>query len=77
MKIEHKPNFELKKYTPYLTLLGELWVFKSPRYTGVTVCFCTGSYAAAAAGRRFCSRDDFWTTFGISFIFGTIVGPDR
>ena len=23
-----------------------------------------------------CSRDNFWTTFGISFIFGTIVGPD-
>ena len=23
-----------------------------------------------------CPRDNFWTTFGISFIFGTIVGPD-
>ena len=23
-----------------------------------------------------CSRDNFYTTFGISFIFGTIVGPD-
>ena len=23
-----------------------------------------------------CSRDNFWTTFWISFIFGTIVGPD-
>ena len=26
---------------------------KSPQYTGVTLCFCTGSYAAAAAGHRF------------------------
>ena len=23
-----------------------------------------------------CPRDNFWTTFWISFIFGTIVGPD-
>ena len=25
---------------------------------------------------EFCSRDDFWTTCWISFIFGMIVGPD-
>ena len=37
-----------------------LWnIIMSPRYTGVTLCFCTGSYAATAdaadatAGRRF------------------------
>ena len=49
-----------------------------PGIPGVTLCFCTGSYAAAAraAGRRLCPRDNFWTTFWISFIFGTIVGPD-
>ena len=59
----------------YITLLSH------PSILGVTLCFCTGSYAGAAAGRRppaadSCPRDNFWTTFGISFIFGTIVGPD-
>ena len=24
----------------------------------------------------FCLRDNFWTTFSISFVFGTLVGPD-
>ena len=41
--------------------------------------FCTGSYAAAgaaAAGATAADRDNFWTTFGISFIFGTIVGHE-
>ena len=43
---------------------------------GVTLCFCTGSYAAAPPAAASCPRDNFWTTFWISFIFGTIVGPD-
>ena len=29
-----------------------LLIIKSPQYTGVILCFCTSSYAAAAAGRR-------------------------
>ena len=42
-----------------------------PGILGVTLCFCTGSYAAASggAGRRFCSCDNFWTTFWLSFNF--------
>ena len=50
-----------------------------PGIPGVTLCFCTGSYAARPAppaAADSCSRDNFWTTFWISFIFGTIVGPD-
>ena len=52
-----------------------------PGIPGVTLCFCTGSYAAAAAAAAaddddFCPHDNFWTTFWISLIFGTIVDPD-
>ena len=36
-------------------------IIKSPWYIG---------------GADACSRDNFWTTFWISFIFGTIVGPN-
>ena len=66
-----------------LTGLGNTNIIKSPRYTGGDfICFCTGSYAAAAAAAGAaaaadsCPRDNFWTTFWISFIFSTIVGPD-
>ena len=56
---------------------GDVVVIKSPRYTGgdfyVFVPVPTAPPAAAADS---CSRDNFWTTFWISFIFGTIVGPD-
>ena len=48
-----------------LTVL-EFSFIKSPQYTG-------GDLPPAADS---CSRDNFWTTFWISFIFGTIVGPD-
>ena len=51
---------------------------RHPGIPGVTLYFCTGLYAAAAvaatAGRS--TRDNFWTTFQISFIFGMIDGPD-
>ena len=58
-------------------LLLKKSLLSHPSILGVTLCFCTGSYAAAAAAAAdSCSRDNFWTTFGISFIFGTIVGPD-
>ena len=49
-----------------------------PSIPGGDFMFCTGWYAAAAraAARTRFSRDNFWTTFRISFIFGMIVGPD-
>ena len=51
-----------------------LTVIKSPRYTGGDLMFLYAAAAGSAADT--CSRDNFWTTFWISFIFGTIVGPD-
>ena len=51
-------------------------LIKSPRYTDgdfyVFVLVRTPLPPAADS----CSRDNFWTAFRISFIFGTIVGPD-
>ena len=52
-----------------------------PSILGVTLCFCTGSAPpppppAPPPAADSCPRDNFWTIFGISFIFGTIVGPD-
>ena len=35
--------------------------------------FYTGSYTGAGAGA---AADNFWTTFQISFIFGSIDRPD-
>ena len=53
-KISQNPVFGhfLKKFPLVVQFI------KSPRYAGVILCFCTGSYAAAAAaaataGRRF------------------------
>ena len=42
------------------------------------LCFCTGSYAAAATATAVgsYSRDNFWITFEISLMFDMIVGPD-
>ena len=51
---------------------------KSPRYTGGDFMFLY-RFVRRRCGRPAadsCSRDYFWTTFRISFIFGTIVGPD-
>ena len=62
-------------------------LIKSPQYTGGDFMFL---YRFVRRRRRLrrrrrrppppaadsCSRDNFWTTFWISFIFGTIVGPD-
>ena len=47
---------------------------KSPRYTGGDFMFLYRPLAPPAADS--CSRDNFWTIFRISFMFGTIVGPD-
>ena len=52
-----------------------LTIIKSPRYTGGNYVFVPVHTPAAAAADS-CSRYNFWTTFGISFICGTIVGPD-
>ena len=59
------------------------WILLShPGIPGVTLCFCTGSYTPPPPppppppAADSCPRDNFWTTFWISFIFGTIVGPD-
>ena len=47
---------------------------KSPRYIGGDYVFVPVRTPPPAADS--CSRDNFWTTFWISLIFGTIVGPD-
>ena len=51
------------------------WIIKSPGIPGVTLCFCAGSYTPLPSPpppptTDICSRDNFWTTFRISFIFG-------
>ena len=57
--------------------ISKLTIIKSPQYTGGDFMFL---YRFVRRRRRpaadSCSRDNFWTTFWISFIFGTIVGPD-
>ena len=61
------------KYRACRPLLGLKLIINmimSPRYAGYDLRFCTGSHAAAAAGRStFCSRDDFRTTIRVSLIF--------
>ena len=55
------------------------WIIKSPGIPGVTLCFCAGSYAPLLSPppptTDICSRDNFWTTFRIAFIFGRINDP--
>ena len=62
-------------------------LIKSPQYTGGDFMFLYRFVRRRRRRRRrrrplpapaadSCSRDNFWTTFWISFIFGTIVGPD-
>ena len=52
-------------------------IIKSPRYTGGDFLFLYRlPPPAPPPAADSCSRDNFWTTFWISFIFGTIVGPD-
>ena len=50
------------------------WIIKSPGISGVTLCFFAGSYAPLPPPLTtdICSRDNFWTTFRIPFIFGRI-----
>ena len=55
-------------------IIIRLALIKSPRYTGGDYVFIPVCAPAPAADS--CSHDNFWTTFWISFIFGTIVGPD-
>ena len=70
-------------YHPRILSLCENWICRSDRWSikvfnslshpsilGVTLCFCTGLYAAAADS---CSRDNFWTTFWISFILAQLL----
>ena len=45
------------------------------KYTGGDFVFVPVCTPLPPAADPF-SRDNFWTTFWISFIFGTIVGPD-
>ena len=47
-----------------------------PSIPEVTVFVPVCKLAAATPSADFFSRNNFWTTFWISFIFGTIVGPD-
>ena len=51
-----------------------VYINKSPRYSGGDFVFVPIRTPPPAADT--CSWDNFWTTFRISFIFGTIVGPD-
>ena len=50
-------------------------LIKSPRYTGGDYVFVPVRTPPPPAADS-CSLDNFWTTFWISFIFGTIIGPD-
>ena len=54
------------------------WIIQSPCIPWVTLCFCTGSYVPLPPPpptTDICSRDNFWITFWISFIFGRINDP--
>ena len=87
----HSSNFKVTrdKTSPILTQIGRFRTIgrsqlsnpsdlpcctsSSPRYTGGDYVFVPVRTPPAADS---CSRDNFWTTFQISFIFGMIVGPD-
>ena len=49
---------QIKQYIVPLIICAAVPVsiIKSPRYTGVTLCFCPGSYAAAAAAAAAAGR---------------------
>ena len=47
-----------------------------PGIPGVIYVFVPVCMPPLKLARDSCSHDNFWTTFGISFIFGMIVGPD-
>ena len=66
------------------------YIKKSPRYTGGDFMFMYRFIRRRPRRPRrlpnrpppsppadSCSRDNFWTIFWISFIFGLIVGPDQ
>ena len=53
------------------------WIIRSAEIPGVTLCFCTSSYAPLPPApplqtTDICSRDKFWTIFRIPFILGSI-----
>ena len=53
-------------------------LIKSPQYTGGDFMFLYRFVRRRRRRRRpqILVHENFWTTFWISFIFGTIVGPD-
>ena len=51
-------------------------IIKSPHYTGWLYVFVPVHTLSPPRAAESCSCDNFWTTFQISFIFSTIVGPD-
>ena len=69
-------------------VITDVYIIKSPQYTGGDFMFLYRFVRRRRRRRRrsrrrrrppaadSCLRDNFWTTFWISFIFGTIVGPD-
>ena len=76
-------NFYLKSqyclvsssHMPWALLCRGMQYLSHPGIPGVTLCFCTGSYAAAAAGgvgvggAASCPRDNFWNNFSDFFHF--------
>ena len=63
-----------------LSLRHTRYFIKSPQYTGGDYVFVPvrtpPPLPPPPPAADSCSRDNFWTTFWISFIFSTIVGPD-
>ena len=55
---------------------GSLSIIKSPRYTEGDFYVFVPVRTPPPPAADSCSRDNFWGTFWISFIFCTIVGPD-
>ena len=53
-------------------------IIKSPRYTGGDIfIFVSVRTPPPPPTADSSSLDNFWTTFWISFIFGTIIVPDQ
>ena len=68
-------NLNVSRLVLRLSLPNPLAMLQvTPVYRGWLYVFVPVRTPPPAAD--FCSRDNFWTTFRIAFIFGTIVGPD-